>query len=111
MVEARSYRDFGLSKRFRFHFYPVGSIRKLLGRGSLLKFMFLKDYSACYWRTNSTENESKVNQMRLLSSMWGEMVARTAEVAVKMEVRTHLGYIFGDGLYISGEEEKCCLLS
>lgn len=41
--------------------------------------------------------------------MWGEIVARTKEVAVKMEVRTYLGYIFGDGLYISGEEKKYCL--
>lgn len=47
--------------------------------------------------------------MRLLLSMWGEIVARTKEVAVKMEVRTYLGYIFGDGLYISGEEKKYCL--
>lgn len=41
--------------------------------------------------------------------MWGEIVPRTKEVAVKMEVRTYLGYIFGDGLYISGEEKKYCL--
>lgn len=47
--------------------------------------------------------------MRLLLSMWGEIVARTKEVAMKIEVRTYLGYIFGDGLYISGEEKKYCL--
>lgn len=37
--------------------------------------------------------------------MWGEIVARTKEVAVKMEVRTYLGYIFGDD-YILVERRK-----
>lgn len=59
MVGARSYRDFGLTKKFRFNFNPVGSIRKFLGRYSVLKLRFLKDYSACYWRTHSRENERK----------------------------------------------------
>lgn len=63
MVGARSYRACGLTRRFRFNFNPVGSIRKLLGRESVIKLMFLKDYSACYWRTNSRENESKENQL------------------------------------------------
>lgn len=49
VVGDRSCRDSGLTKRFRFNSNSTGSIRKFLGKESIIKLLkFLKDYSACY---------------------------------------------------------------